>query len=243
MTSVLLSEHVYPCLSGTQVVLLDLLNDDYEMVDAQEASPLAQLIPGWPVPDPAPPLKPIGMDDPGLAYMLEKKWITTNPAEGKAATPIQLQRPNDSLFLTPVVFEDEQPARMPLRIRDIAAFLFATMRARISLRFFPLKHTAMVVSRRRVRKSRSAKPYDRAKAQQLVDLYQRLRSCLFTSHNECFRDSLTFVHFAAWYDIYPSWVFGVQTSPFAAHCWVQDQDLLFNDEVENVGPYTPIMAL
>ena len=243
MPELRVSKYLFPCLSGTQVVLLDLWKDKYETIDAVEASPLAQLIPGWPVPDSAPPSKPIGMDNPGVVYMLEKNWIATDPQAGKTATPVVVETPTDSVFRTPVIFEDEQLTRMSAGPLNFAALLIATVRARISLRFFPLRHTAKVVQRRRARMLKSPTPYDREKARQLVDLYQRLRSCLFTSNNECLRDSLTFIHFAAFYKIYPSWIFGVQTSPFAAHCWVQDGGLLFNDEAEHVKPYTPIMAL
>jgi len=31
--------------------------------------------------------------------------------------------------------------------------------------------------------------------------------------------------------------------PFAAHCWVQYGDIVFNDRVEEVGGYTPIMVV
>jgi hypothetical protein len=37
-------------------------------------------------------------------------------------------------------------------------------------------------------------------------------------------------------------VFGVQARPFAAHCWVQKGEVVFNDTVEHVSGYTPIMT-
>ena len=40
-----------------------------------------------------------------------------------------------------------------------------------------------------------------------------------------------------------SWVFGVKTWPFAAHCWVQVGDLVVGDTVDRVSRYTPIMAV
>jgi hypothetical protein len=35
----------------------------------------------------------------------------------------------------------------------------------------------------------------------------------------------------------------VQTKPFAAHCWVQQGDVVFNDTPEHVRRYTPILAV
>lgn len=38
------------------------------------------------------------------------------------------------------------------------------------------------------------------------------------------------------------WVFGVRTWPFAAHCWLQVEDLALDDEAERLVAYHPIMV-
>lgn len=40
-----------------------------------------------------------------------------------------------------------------------------------------------------------------------------------------------------------SWVFGVQTYTFEAHCWLQAGDLVLGDHVEHVRGFAPILAL
>lgn len=40
-----------------------------------------------------------------------------------------------------------------------------------------------------------------------------------------------------------SWVFGVQTWPFEAHCWLQVGDLVLDDHVEHAASYSPIMVI
>jgi len=40
-----------------------------------------------------------------------------------------------------------------------------------------------------------------------------------------------------------TWVFGVTTWPFAAHCWLQVDDLVLNDRLDQVQRYTPILAV
>ena len=37
------------------------------------------------------------------------------------------------------------------------------------------------------------------------------------------------------------WVFGVRTWPFAAHCWLQVEDLILDDDLDRVRLYTPIL--
>lgn len=38
-------------------------------------------------------------------------------------------------------------------------------------------------------------------------------------------------------------VFGVSGRPFQAHCWAQYDDMVLTDRLENIRPYTPILAL
>ncbi|HEY2707198.1 MAG TPA: lasso peptide biosynthesis B2 protein [Caulobacteraceae bacterium] len=40
-----------------------------------------------------------------------------------------------------------------------------------------------------------------------------------------------------------TWVFGVRTYPFQAHCWLQVGDVVLNDAVERICAYTPILAV
>lgn len=40
-----------------------------------------------------------------------------------------------------------------------------------------------------------------------------------------------------------TWMFGVRTWPFEAHCWLQAGDVVLDDLAERVGPFTPIMAV
>ncbi|CAN7619469.1 lasso peptide biosynthesis B2 protein [Phenylobacterium sp. LjRoot164] len=41
----------------------------------------------------------------------------------------------------------------------------------------------------------------------------------------------------------PRLVFGVRLDPFHAHCWVEAQGFVINEAAEDVGQYTPILAL
>lgn len=40
-----------------------------------------------------------------------------------------------------------------------------------------------------------------------------------------------------------TWVFGVKTWPFGAHCWLQLDDDVLDDDPDRVARYTPIMAV
>lgn len=40
-----------------------------------------------------------------------------------------------------------------------------------------------------------------------------------------------------------TWVFGVRTWPFSAHCWLQIGDVLLDDDLDRVALYTPILVV
>ena len=39
-----------------------------------------------------------------------------------------------------------------------------------------------------------------------------------------------------------NWVFGVRTWPFAAHCWLQADDVVLDDDWERVAAYAPLLV-
>jgi len=55
--------------------------------------------------------------------------------------------------------------------------------------------------------------------------------------------SLALVEFLARYRLYPDWVFGVQTQPFKAHCWLQYGSLVLNDKPTRLHELTPILSI
>jgi len=66
---------------------------------------------------------------------------------------------------------------------------------------------------------------------------------IFRRSDRCLVRSLAFVWICLRRGFAPSLVFGVQASPFSAHCWVQQGETVLNDTVDNVRPFTPIMVV
>lgn len=66
---------------------------------------------------------------------------------------------------------------------------------------------------------------------------------VFRRSDRCLVRSLAFIWICLRRGFAPSLVFGVQASPFSAHCWVQQGEAVLNDTIENVRPFTPIMAV
>ena len=234
-----LADHVFVCVNDEHVVLLDLKDDRYWALEASQTAPLSELVPGWPVRPSDGPVA--GAADPEeaeqVAAALTEQGILCGPeTSGKDATPVRATRPTRELLSA------DEYRSASLGSGTMLRFIAASLAAKAVLRRGPFEK---VIERFKARKrlgAPSAPPLDFDRARGLVESFFRLRVFFFSSKNECLFDSLALMNFLARYSIYPDWVFGVQARPFAAHCWVQQDDIVFNDTIEHVSGYTPIMV-
>jgi Transglutaminase-like superfamily len=234
-----LASHVFLCLNGEHLVLLDLKEDRYWALEASQTAGLDALVEGWPVKATDSTESGVAPSEEMLAAaeVLRGRGVLTDGAPpGKDATPVTARVPVREL-----VSETETSAGF--RIGSWFTFVTASAFAKLTLRTWPFERVIQRVRRRKEHLGAGAAPLDAERARKLVEAFIRYRVFLFSSKNECLYDSLALLEFLARYGIYPDWVFGVQTRPFAAHCWVQHGNIVFNDTVEHVSGYTPIMVV
>ncbi len=235
MGAYLLAEHVFVCVNDEHVVLLDLKQDRYWALEASKTAPLSGVVPGWPVQDAVVPEDGAADSQQIIDVLLEQGIL--DATMGKAATPVRVPTP-----LHELASADEYRSA-PVGLGTTITFVRASLAAKISLRRGPFdKVIADFAERKRAAGGRSAS-LDLLRTRQLVETFFRLRIYFFSSKNECLFDSLSLLGFLARYGIYADWVFAVQARPFAAHCWVQHEDVVLNDTIEHVGGFTPIMVV
>lgn len=234
-----LAEHVFVCLNGEHLVLLDLKEDRYWALEASQTVGLAALVGGWPV-KPADAAQSAEPPSPETLSAIEvlcgRGLLTDSVLPGKDATPVAATIPVREL-----VSGSEPSAGR--RVGSWWAFFASSALAKIALRTWPFERVIRRVRQRKAQLGSKGKPLDAQRAAKLVEGFARYRVFLFSSKNECLYDSLALLGYLARYGIYADWVFGVQTRPFEAHCWVQHGDIVFNDTVEHVSGYTPIMVV
>jgi hypothetical protein len=61
--------------------------------------------------------------------------------------------------------------------------------------------------------------------------------------DRCLPRSIALARVLARYGCRCEVVLGVKLRPFAAHCWVQTEQLVLNESVEEAARYTPILIL
>ena len=235
-----LADHVFVCIDDAFLVVLDLKQDRYWALEASGTAPLSGLVPGWPVKPLDAPI--VGSSDPEEAQeiaekLLEQRILSDSEAGGKDATPVRVTPPARELLSTN---EHNAATSRPGALRNLIA---AAISAKVALRLGRFEKAVHRVQERKRKAGGRTTQLDFERARSLVEQFFRLRVFLFTSKSECLFDSLTLLNFLARYGIFPDWVFGVQARPFAAHCWVQLDEIVFNDTVEHVGGYTPIMTV
>jgi Transglutaminase-like superfamily len=231
-----LARDVYVCVTTDYPVLFDLRRDHYAGVTRGQTQILSKYVSGWPQTHDGDPriLSPQAESSPPtevdsvLKRWIDRGWLTRDANAGKPAQPLALERPHRALI------EWELDSRPRVRAADWVGFIRAILIAKYSL-----KHQALfeIVERVRIRKAqrgRDAERLDVERVRSLVGAFLCLRPLLFAGRSQCLLDSLALLEFLAPHGIFPTWVFGVQTRPWAAHCWIQTGDTVWNDLPENV---------
>lgn len=233
-----LAEHVFVCVNGEHLVLLDLKEDRYWALEASATSGLGSLVGGWPVKaaDEINAAAPTPETQAAIDVLRGRGLLTDSVPPGKDATPVVATVPARELITAP-----EHAAGGAAG--SWWSFVAASAQAKIALRTRAFERVIRRVRERKAALGTQAAPLDVEHARKLVTTFMHHRVFLFSSKNECLYDSLALLEYLARHGIHADWVFGVQTRPFAAHCWVQHGDIVFNDTVEHVSGYTPIMVV
>ena len=80
---------------------------------------------------------------------------------------------------------------------------------------------------------------------QLSELARRFLSArrLIPVKGNCLTDSLTLLRLLGPARHAAMLVFGVKLHPFGAHCWVQSNDVVLNDRLDNVAAFSPVRVI
>ena len=239
MQPYLLAPHVYPCVSGQHVILMDLERDKY--VAIVPAHRLAAWVRGWPVGSMHAADSPHDADADSRALvsqMLAHGMLVSDPHVGKPAVPVSAARAAHSLL------EFDLDARPRAGGALLWRFGRSYLQAQFSLKLRPIQAIVETIrNRKTARAARGLRDADAVRLRVLISAFTRLRPLFYTLRSACLLDSLTMVHFLGAEGIHPDWVFGVKTEPFDAHCWVQLGEAVLNDAPDRVRQYSPILVV
>ena len=75
-----------------------------------------------------------------------------------------------------------------------------------------------------------------------IATFQRA-SILFPKGDRCLPEALALFSYLGRLRPPAKIVFGVSINPFQAHCWLQEEDLVLGQDIEDVLPFRPILAM
>lgn len=236
-----LSKHVHLCATADHLVLLDLRNDRYLALPTAHARTLGRYVAGWPIGSNE------GATDDSAASLLssleERNILTREVTLGKSAA-VEATVPAPNALIDTILLYTLDPSVPPppkVSVTDVIRFTLSYVLARRTLSTNAL---AKRVAKMRRRKSKATLVCnDLQDLRQRITSFRLIRPFFYTSDNKCLLDALVLTEYLARYRHFPSWVFGVQTRPFAAHCWVQTNDFVLNDIPEHVDTFTTIMSV
>lgn len=240
MSDYYLAPQVHLCLAGKQVVFLDLEHDKYHAIS--QTHPAGRWVKGWPEPTSASSTVSENERSPGiesglLVKMISQGLLVTDPGAGKEAVPVVTAKPKNALL------EYDLNVRPHATLAQLWRMLTAYAAAQWAFKHRPIKEVIGGIAHLRTKRMPSASGEDIARARSLVTVFDHLRPLFYTAQDACLLDSLTLLHFLAGYRVFPQWIFAVKTNPFQAHCWVQQGDFVFNDHVDYVRGFSPILVV
>lgn len=167
-----------------------------------------------------------------IERLLEQRIIVTTEALGKPATPTCAPLPRQAAGC------DYWQGTVSISIREVINMVRAWLKASYLVRRWPMSR---ILERAR---SRSGNPgADPTEALRLTAIFNRLRPVFYKSADACFFNSMVLAEFLHAYGIHPRWVFGVQSDPWAAHCWLQTGIVALNDRNEEAQGLSLIMVV
>lgn len=204
---------------GDRAIALDLLADRYFLLGADQADALHKL--------------EMGRDNPisssALASLVANGLLSAD--QGKPVQPVSAPAVRLSAI------EVDAIAPTPVRSIEIA---WRRVWVELLLYGLGLQGTLGKWQRWRLAGSMSAPSHDRALA--IAQAYAEAR-VLVPGKRHCVVNSLILLSLlwrrGAAADLY----FGVHLDPFAAHCWVQIDDIVLTDPVDVVAEFTPVFQL
>lgn len=122
--------------------------------------------------------------------------------------------------------------------KSIASAFYYIIKAELSLKLMPLD---LILCDVRKRKLKIIKAH-RNNIKEICSAF-RWAERIFPARNRCLSQSLALIDNLIANGYAPDLIFGVTLEPFSAHCWIQIDSLILNDDYENLRKFTPILSI
>jgi hypothetical protein len=238
-TKYYLSHHTYIGPTNYHWLFLNLVTDQYLAIERRQLASLRPWLHGF---------DNGAMEDediynylsPGdsmdlLSDLVTAGVFTPNPCAGKDVRQLRIPPATEVLAAS--------ACRPPLsaRIMHLSNAAAALASARRSLTRESIYDIVQRISARKREQVGSVPSLTVDEISRLVAIFNSWRP-FFPRDYLCLFDSLALLEFLANYGVRADWIFGATSDPFAAHCWLQQGNMLLNDSLDRVSDFCPIMT-
>ena len=233
-----LSKDCYVCRAQNYWVILNAGRDRYSCVTHADIASIGGRLHGWRNESEATEHIPrFGAEaDNLIESLMSNGLLTANSSDGKPFAESECTACERAMeILDPIVPSKHSASRM-------ARFFLACGKIDWHLRKRKLSRTLARIEQRRILARSSAPVRDGPHISRLMAAFKDLRP-FYPRPYLCLFDSLALLEFLAGYRSFPRIVFGVVADPFHAHCWLQEGNMVLNDDLERIGHYKPILSL
>ena len=216
-----LHDAIHFCISGEQVILLDVRSERFCALPRSCNDAFLSWLGG----------EPIAEREMSCLELLVVKGILHRTAQEAPRpdrrTPVRLV--STDLLDTSLL----QPSTLEV-VRAISARLLWAWRMKHWRLERQLQHLEQPVGSKKTTPTADVRAIARA-----FELADRILG----SHDKCMERSFAMLSVCRKYGLPARAVIGVQNGPFAAHCWVQDGEIVLNEHPDRVQLFTPIMVI
>lgn len=212
------------CTAGDRSVFLDLQQDRYFCLGTQAEAAFAKLIAGGAL---------SACDQQSLQPLLRSgalQYCQSDVAPQACRSPLAA-----SSSILDSIGQHPDIHRLP-------GVFYALVSAKRDLRIRPLSEVVKdVADRKTAADDRSSK--HSLDAIEAVAATFRWFGLIRSQHDQCLWRSVAMARYLLRLGYRPDLIFGVGDRPFGAHCWVQHGEIVLNDWLDNIRPFTPILVV
>lgn len=232
MSRYFLESHAFVRVMDGRAFFLDVRRDEYVCVTNSAA--LARNVSGWPVAAGAGDRDVRDAEDATISQLLTHGLLTTSGKTAEGVEPPSATRD---------WFDEWRTVSLAETAPYILPFALSFMGTLLAWRLRSLEHNIRTLERRARRHAQSTDGNDAESMRRLTGVFLLLRAWAYTARDRCLFDSLVMTDFLNRCGRYPTFVMGIRTGPFRAHCWTQHGDCALNELDTRTRQYAPILAV
>ena len=225
-----LPDHIYFCNVDGATIFLDVAQDRYSSLGIEQTKWFSKA-----VAENCATKAPQDKSHLLAKRLTDKGLLQLDAGRGKPVIPFQRERPSTSIFEYPETFDVKG------RTNTLPYFVYSMCAAWLLERGKTFQETVEIVRSWNTRNSRGEP--SRSTVLSLTSGFHSVAPLLLTSFEQCRFRSIVLTRFLSLYGVHTRWVFGVRTSPFKAHCWIEYDGIVLTDYIDITRSYQPIFQV